>query len=281
MPAPLAPPPKRWHRDLIHPLPLGAVAMLAINDHLLKGAGVLPPAVTGKVSDLAGLFFFPLLLAALARLASRPADGWAAVLTAIGFAAVKLVPAVNALVASTWGAMVMDPTDLVALPSAGLAWLWMRRRARGGPPARPTGRLTAAGRALGVVAAAAASIATGAPARAPVALPQTAGARLAVRGCSIHGTGTVEAEIDLTPGPAYAPFSVAGLRAVTVLRPDVEAAAFNVERGEVRGPARVIARFELPGALGDAADVGFELDGDWRVSDRATCTRKPAAPVAQ
>ena len=34
-------------------------------------------------------------------------------------------PAANALAARTWGAMVMDPTDLWALPMVGLAAAWM------------------------------------------------------------------------------------------------------------------------------------------------------------
>src|SRR5690242_20127817 len=60
-------PASSWAGALLHPLPLAAVAVLAINDHLLKGAGVLPGWLTGKLSDIAGLFFFPLLLTALAR----------------------------------------------------------------------------------------------------------------------------------------------------------------------------------------------------------------------
>ena len=41
------------------------MGVLAVNDHVLKGAGLVPGWVTGKLSDLAGLFFFPLLLTAL------------------------------------------------------------------------------------------------------------------------------------------------------------------------------------------------------------------------
>jgi len=127
-----------WASDLVHPLPLAAVAILALNDHALKGAGVLPGAVTGKLSDFAGLFFFPMLLAACARKASILVRGrdigdrqslatGAAIATGAFFALVKLVPAVNALVSATWGAMVMDPTDLFALPMVGLAAAWMLR----------------------------------------------------------------------------------------------------------------------------------------------------------
>jgi hypothetical protein len=38
-----------------------------VNDHVLKGSGLLPAAVTGKLSDVAGLFFFPVLCASLVR----------------------------------------------------------------------------------------------------------------------------------------------------------------------------------------------------------------------
>ena len=128
-----------WAADLVHPLPLAAVGLLALNDHALKGSGLLPGAVTGKLSDFAGLFFFPLLLAAAANGLSRATRGRdvadrrslaaaAALVTGLGFAAVKIVPAVNALAARTWGAMVMDPTDLWALPMVGLAAAWMLRR---------------------------------------------------------------------------------------------------------------------------------------------------------
>src|SRR5262245_59903430 len=103
-----------WAADLAHPLPLAAVGLLTLNDHVLKGSGLLPGAVTGKISDFAGLFFFPLLLAAIARGLSAAARGRdiddrrslaaaSAIATALGFAAVKLVPAVNDLAARTWG----------------------------------------------------------------------------------------------------------------------------------------------------------------------------------
>jgi hypothetical protein len=62
-------------RALLTPTWLLALVVLALNDHLLKGAGLLPGAVTGKLSDLAGMLVAPVLLAvAPARpLAPRPA----------------------------------------------------------------------------------------------------------------------------------------------------------------------------------------------------------------
>src|SRR5262245_53546805 len=98
-----------WAADLAHPVPLAAVGVLALNAHLLKGSGVLPGALTGKLSDFAGLFFFPLLLAAIAGGISRALRGRdiddrrslaaaTSIATAAGFVAVKLLPAVNTLV---------------------------------------------------------------------------------------------------------------------------------------------------------------------------------------
>jgi hypothetical protein len=133
---------------------VGAVALLAINDHVLKGAGWLPPVVTGKLSDFAGLFFFPLLLVALARLARARHGGIAPLCTrdlalavgatAIVFAAVKTTAGGAALyreaLAWVWGApvrFVADATDLVALLVLPVTWVHGRRLAT---PARgPSG----------------------------------------------------------------------------------------------------------------------------------------------
>lgn len=128
-----------WGRELCHPLPLAAVLLLVLNDHLLKGADLLPGWLTGKLSDVAGLFFFPALLTAAVRgaasLLGRPlprAGGGlglgAVLLTGAIFAATKLWPALNLALARSWGLIAMDPTDLLALPVLGLAWLWLRAR---------------------------------------------------------------------------------------------------------------------------------------------------------
>ncbi|MBN2007155.1 MAG: hypothetical protein JXA21_27640, partial [Anaerolineae bacterium] len=53
-------------RGLTHPLCWLAVGLLLLNDHVLKRAA--PSALTGKLSDFAGLFFFPFLAAAVAGL---------------------------------------------------------------------------------------------------------------------------------------------------------------------------------------------------------------------
>ena len=45
---------------LLHPATLVALGLLILNDHVLKAA--YPGAITGKLSDLAGLAFFPILV---------------------------------------------------------------------------------------------------------------------------------------------------------------------------------------------------------------------------
>lgn len=128
--------------ELLHPVPLGAVLVLVVNDHLLKQAGVLPAAVTGKLSDLAGLAFFPLLLTALGDLVllgvarlGPPVDftlgrrklAAAIAATAAVFTAVKLSPAAADAAAGALTAIgirsriVADPSDLLALPALAVA----------------------------------------------------------------------------------------------------------------------------------------------------------------
>jgi hypothetical protein len=123
-------------RAVLHPAWILAVTTLLVNDHIIKGAEVVP-TIAGKLSDFAGLFFAPVLLAALLGVKSR--RGLLAATGAVGavFAMLNLSPAV----AAWWdGAVSMvtpfhttpDPTDLIALVAlpVGLAVLEpaMRRR---------------------------------------------------------------------------------------------------------------------------------------------------------
>jgi hypothetical protein len=132
---------------LLHPLAIAALGLLLLNDHVLKA--LAPGAVTGKLSDFAGLAFFPLLLVAgweLARSAAGRSGApslrtlvVAIAVTAVWFGLIKTVAPVAvatgwALGAAQWlvglvanlttaGAIpplrpttiVVDPTDLIAL----------------------------------------------------------------------------------------------------------------------------------------------------------------------
>lgn len=54
---------------LLHPVPLLAIGLLLVNDHLLKDHWGHP--LTGHLSDVAGLLFFPLLLVSIVELMLR------------------------------------------------------------------------------------------------------------------------------------------------------------------------------------------------------------------
>lgn len=110
-------------RCLTHPVWLGALALLVINDHVLKGAGLLPGWMTGKLSDFAGMLVAPALLAVLLRLSTRRSFALAHVAVGFVFAAINVSPPVAALVELgssytpfPW-TITVDPTDLIALPA--------------------------------------------------------------------------------------------------------------------------------------------------------------------
>lgn len=143
---------------MLHPVVLVSLALLLVNDHVLKGVG--PPVVTGKLSDFAGLAFFPVLLFSLVELVTRRAPAARSVIigcviaTVVVFTLAKVwTPAAEAYALAIsvlqWpfrAAAVlvlapgndvpglvpvrhtMDATDLVALPATLLALLVARRR---------------------------------------------------------------------------------------------------------------------------------------------------------
>ena len=106
----------------MHPAWWAAALLLLVNDHGLKGAGLLAASVTGKLSDFAGLLMAPVVLAALVAPRSRSAFRLAHLAIAVVFALLKLSPACAALWCALGGALgmtwrvVSDSTDLVALP---------------------------------------------------------------------------------------------------------------------------------------------------------------------
>ncbi len=137
---------------LLHPVALAAVVTLVVNDHVFKAAA--PGWLTGKLSDIAGLLFFPLFLHAVAtgvvraRVDPRRLLVAAIVVTGSAFAAVKVAPVaaeayrvglgmlqwpLAALATWTTGvpgyegpprvSLSRDPTDLIALPVLALSYL--------------------------------------------------------------------------------------------------------------------------------------------------------------
>lgn len=115
-------------RALLSPIWLGALAVLAVNDHLLKGAALVPAGLTGKLSDIAGMLVAPTLLAAILGLKSRRGLLHCHIAVGLVFAAINLSPAaadawswLMGLVGFPW-AITVDPTDLLALPALALGW---------------------------------------------------------------------------------------------------------------------------------------------------------------
>jgi hypothetical protein len=121
-------------RLLTHPLCLAAIGLMLANDFILKP--LAPSWLTGKLSDFAGLFFLPFLLAALLALVvpGRLVGGVSFAVTAGGFALLKLDPAANAAALGLLNGLtgltlrvMTDPGDLLALLSlVPAAWLWRR-----------------------------------------------------------------------------------------------------------------------------------------------------------
>ena len=117
----------------VHPIPASAVAVLIINDHYLKAH--YPGWITGKLSDFAGIFFFPLFLCAVYILLQnfilhRDSPSYrmrrrlvflAVVLTDLIFILLKTSLWANGFYVAALAAigfpshLVRDPTDLIAV----------------------------------------------------------------------------------------------------------------------------------------------------------------------
>lgn len=132
-----------------------ALGVLVANDRLLKGHG--PGRLTGKLSDIAGLYLFPLVVVATTETMYRMVNvrppsrthvaGLAAIATAATFVAIKLSAPAGDLFQATFGwlrwplsageawvagdgfrarahvELVRDSTDLLAVPMVGVAWV--------------------------------------------------------------------------------------------------------------------------------------------------------------
>jgi hypothetical protein len=141
---------------LLHPLALLALATWAVNDHVLKAQW--PGAITGKLSDVAGLLVFPLVLQAAVEvvgttirrptvLASRRVLLVAIVASGVVFSAVQLFPVAGEAYRFVWGwlawpldgfprgrpagvTLTQDPTDVLVLPVLLATWVLGRARTR-------------------------------------------------------------------------------------------------------------------------------------------------------
>ena len=129
-------------RALVHPVTIGAVVLLLINDFVLRQQW--PSWWTGKLGDFAWLAFAPLLIAPFLSLLIprrvRRKGGWVIGISigvvALGFAAVKAIPGVFTVYHSllrSWmpvaSTLRFDPSDLIALPAVWVAlWVWRSRR---------------------------------------------------------------------------------------------------------------------------------------------------------
>ena len=148
---------------LLHPLPLTALALLVVNDHVLKATH--PGWLTGKLSDLAVMALLPFVIVAMADLASMalpgiPVPGRRAVVGSVAvsvalFSLIEVTPlGADAyrwgLAAAQWPIrtvaatftsgpipallpvrLTSDLTDLLTLPAAGVILLLDQARLRG------------------------------------------------------------------------------------------------------------------------------------------------------
>ncbi|HEU4409634.1 MAG TPA: PQQ-binding-like beta-propeller repeat protein [Polyangiaceae bacterium] len=130
---------------LLRPAWLVALLALLLNDHVLKGAGILPRWLTGKVSDVAGLVVAPALLALVVRARGRVAVAACHAAVGLGFSLLKTVPGA----AEAWSQALSwlvpsrlwcDSTDLVALPALALSWRLLAAARPQSPSERERGR---------------------------------------------------------------------------------------------------------------------------------------------
>ena len=129
-------------RCLSHISVLASIFLLVVNDHFMKHQ--YPSAITGKISDFAGLYFFPFLIAlALSIVIENSGKNVRVVgfisflIVGVLFTAIKTIPLVNSametLLSSLTGRssiIVLDHSDLVALIILFPSWkLWNRKLA--------------------------------------------------------------------------------------------------------------------------------------------------------
>jgi len=131
---------QRSLQALTHPVTIGAVLLLLINDHVLRVGW--PSWWTGKLGDAAWLAFFPLIAALVFSIIlprqlahhEQVTVGAAFVFTTILFIAPKTIPLANDALAAVMDGLLgprtpirLDPSDLLVLPALGIGWwVWQR-----------------------------------------------------------------------------------------------------------------------------------------------------------
>ena len=138
---------------MLHPVAMASILVLVLNDHWFKAS--FGGFWTGKISDFAGLLFFPLLLQALVEISQYMLGHWRGpsnrvllqciVATALFFTCLQLLPFAADIYALTLGILrwpittlqgetglqtiqvTADPTDLIALPFLAACWRLGRR----------------------------------------------------------------------------------------------------------------------------------------------------------
>lgn len=176
---------------LLSPVWLAAMVVLAVNDHVLKHSG-LAGVVTGKLSDVAGMIVAPTLLACVLVVRSR--GGLLACHAAVGlvFALLKISP----VVAGWWPwRVVVDATDLLALPVLAGSWVWLRPAMRERSARARRGLATAAG-SVGLLVCAATSPARHHPYVGDTYLAMAASDKGTVVGLRTRVQGTIELRCD-------------------------------------------------------------------------------------
>ena len=120
---------------ILHPWTIASIVVLFINDQHLKYAD--SSWLTGKLSDFAGLVFFPILFEPLVK--NRK---WSVIITGIGFASVKLTAVGNLFYNQVyqgffeilgWGQqvpLVMDASDCIALIALWVPLKWIPQQTR-------------------------------------------------------------------------------------------------------------------------------------------------------
>ncbi|MDI6102444.1 hypothetical protein QLQ12_27875 [Actinoplanes sp. NEAU-A12] len=238
-----------------HPVTMAALALLIVNDHVLKNTH--PGWVTGKLSDAAGMVLAPPLLAALAgliapRLPFRRLAAGSIVTVGLGFGFVKASWYGAELASALWSLgtpslIRADPTDLLAWPFLGVAW-WSAGRSR----RTPNERLARAVRAAVLLPLALAGVAATSPAPRPSADRVILDGDLIYAGADHDSYGdvwTVSADQGTTWAGAEAPKGLPG--------------AATCARSEP-----VVCYRTIPHALGvESSTAGGPWTVSWRITD--------------